>query len=287
LLDGYSDIDPYILGEVDRLFKANYNPGWLSKNLKPEDAAKVCGAGLFFPVALPWREIATHASWDAATLRYFWRCWRSSLRHRLTIDEFRRKRNLEPAFDVFMTCSAWAHTSLEDADRRNEIITRLKRLPIRFAGGFRSTPDARERFPDNTMQSEYSWLDYVRTMAVSKITVANRGMVEAYSWKLGEQLALGRCILAEPNLNTLPVPLDHGVHVLYLERDLRNLEDTVLELLRDTNKRSLLQRNAANVFDEYFAPDKDAARILREVGAIDFAAAAVVPQTRHANAAGV
>jgi hypothetical protein len=265
LLDGHGDIDPHLLDVVDVMFKANYDPAWVAGNLAPEKAAKVLGAGLFFPLPLPWAEIARSGERRAATAHFLWRGARSSLRSTWSIDRIRRHRGLQPVRDVFLTCSAWAATSREDARRRNELITRLKRMPIRFAGGFRPTPDAFEAFPENTMRREYSVPGYMRMLATSRITVANRGMLGAYSWKLGEQLALGCCVLAEPNANTLPVPLRDGEHLLVLDPDLKDLESTVESALKDIGRQARLKAAATRVFDEALGPEAEASRILGEI----------------------
>jgi glycosyltransferase involved in cell wall biosynthesis len=74
-----------------------------------------------------------------------------------------------------------------------------------------------------------------------------------FCYRLVEYLAVGACVIG-PELETaLPRPLESGVHLVRVPRDLDGLVDACERLLSDSDLRETISRNAAEYFDRYLA----------------------------------
>ena len=79
---------------------------------------------------------------------------------------------------------------------------------------------------------------------------------DCHGWKLGEYLALGKCIISTPLSNDLPAPLVHGVHIHYVQPNEESIREAVEYILSHKEYRKTLERNAKSYWDKYGTPEQ-------------------------------
>jgi hypothetical protein len=84
----------------------------------------------------------------------------------------------------------------------------------RFRGGVVPTPRALAEFPDDVSRLPTRRARYTAWSKTNLIGVYSRGVHRSLAAKLPEYLAASQCIVAEPEQNELPVPLEEGRHYL-------------------------------------------------------------------------
>lgn len=139
--------------------------------------------------------------------------------------------------------------------RRAHFMRACKNIPdITFEGGFvADTTSSKEKFADllTTGVSMSEWLEKTRHSALVFNTPA---FWNCHGWKLGEYLALGKCIVSTPLSNDLPTPLEHGVNIHFVESDYDAIYDAVKYILSNSEYRLKLEHNARLYWEQYGTP---------------------------------
>jgi hypothetical protein len=84
----------------------------------------------------------------------------------------------------------------------------------RTIGGVVADSYARQFYPDVLAENNTHRFLYLRLLKKSAVAIYTRGLHQSLAFKLAEYLAAGLCIVSEPLLHELPVPLEAGVHYL-------------------------------------------------------------------------
>ena len=96
------------------------------------------------------------------------------------------------------------------------------------------------------------WGEYIDEVCAARVCLDLPGNGE-FCYRLVEYLAVGACVIG-PELKTeMPVPLESGVHLLRVPRKLDGLVEECETLLQDAQRRTALQRAAAEYFERYLA----------------------------------
>ena len=96
------------------------------------------------------------------------------------------------------------------------------------------------------------WGEYMDEMCDARVCLDLPGRGET-CFRLIEYLAVGACMIG-PELETeLPVPLETGVHLVRVPRNLDGLVHGCEQLLSDVSRREAIGRAAADYFDRYLA----------------------------------
>ena len=145
---------------------------------------------------------------------------------------------------------------------RAELIRHLRKtLNGNFIGGFIPDKISKQYFPDCLTNLPTNPVDYLQMVRESAIGIYTRGLVYSPAWKMAEYLAQGMCIVAEPLITELPVPLEHGKHLLYFHSP-DECAALCEMLLNDPAKRKSLSANAKNYYNEHVSPAANVLRML-------------------------
>lgn len=76
--------------------------------------------------------------------------------------------------------------------------------------------------------------------------------LNCHGWKLGEFLAMGKPIISAPLYNELPG--DAKRMMLYVDSE-KELEDAIVLLTKNVEKRKMLEANALTYYEKYVSPE--------------------------------
>ena len=78
---------------------------------------------------------------------------------------------------------------------------------------------------------------------------------DCHGWKLGEYLALGKCIVSTKLSNDLPHPLEHGVNIHFVEKSEESMCEAVEYILTHPDYRHKLEKGAREYWETYGTPE--------------------------------
>lgn len=102
---------------------------------------------------------------------------------------------------------------------------------------------------------------FLREVARAKVCINLPGNGDL-CFRLIDYLAVGACVIGPPLKNSLHVPLEDGVHVVYTKDDLSDLVPLCRRYVEDAAARETIRSNARRLFDNYLASDQLAAYYL-------------------------
>ena len=97
-----------------------------------------------------------------------------------------------------------------------------------------------------------SWLEKTKRSAVVFNTPA---FWNCHGWKLGEYLALGKCIISTKLSNDLPYPLEHGKNIHYVEASQSSIQEAIEYILAHPSYRRKLEQGAKTYWNQYGTPE--------------------------------
>ncbi len=77
---------------------------------------------------------------------------------------------------------------------------------------------------------------------------------DCHGWKLGEYLAMGKCIVSTALSNDLPAPLVHGRHIHFVENSQESMRDAVDYIVKHPEYRKHLEKEARDYWEQYGSP---------------------------------
>lgn len=95
------------------------------------------------------------------------------------------------------------------------------------------------------------WLEKTKQSAIVFNTPA---FWNCHGWKLGEYLALGKCIISTPLSNDLPAPLVHGKHIHFVENTQNSMRDAIEYILSHPEYQHKLEQGAKDYWAKYGNP---------------------------------
>jgi hypothetical protein len=168
---------------------------------------------------------------------------------------------------IFFNPGFWAETT-EDIKRTNalraEIIQRLKeKYKEKFIGGFVDSPAARKKYPDCIMDKKLDHAAYIEQCKRSSICIYTNGVNGCISWKLGEYLAAGACIVGEKLNRQLAIPLvQQNTHMEFETPD--SCLQHIGTLMKSPELMLAIQDNVRIYYQQYASPSSSIWRILME-----------------------
>ncbi len=141
--------------------------------------------------------------------------------------------------------------------RRANFMRVCKSIPnLVFEGGFvADSTSSKEKFGD-LLTSGIPLSDWIAKTKKSTLVFNTPAFWNCHGWKLGEYLALGKCIISTPLFNDLPAPLEHGVHIHYVEPNADALRDAITYIISHKDYRLKLEQNAKAYWEKYGTPEK-------------------------------
>lgn len=77
-----------------------------------------------------------------------------------------------------------------------------------------------------------------------------------HGWKLGEYLALGKCIVSTKLSNDLPYPLEHGVNIHYVDNSESAMKEAIEYILSHPEYQQKLEEGARRYWNKYGTPER-------------------------------
>ena len=279
IADGFNDLRPSLLNEVDVYFKMNFNRDFIKQEF--EGCNIILPAPPSFPVRyMNWTTLPkdivnmyrftvgfdknSTSSEDLKRLKVLIKRHLSVLRERLSLQDLLEYRCApEEKIDLFYTAAAWVE-DMELVNRRANLIRQLRQIgeEYKIHAEFVYNPTTYSLYPEITPLGRRSVSEYFDLLAQSKLVVIHKSLAGgALSWRIGESLALGKAFIQEFTPNAYYVP-----HILHPELGEFHHEADALEkakyILDNEPVRQAMQQRSKEIFDSYFAPEKAAEYLL-------------------------
>lgn len=193
----------------------------------------------------------------------------------LNVDEISPKK-IKTEFDVLFQCRLWGPEELsarnrgdaEKVNRERIAIVRALRSELgdRFVGGLQPTQFAKKIAPDLVIESPAFSVrrNYISLVKKSSIVISSSGLLDSIGWKMGEYVALGKAIVAEPIAAKMPAPFEDGVHY----QSYRSPEEciqAVTDLLSSPEKLSAMSNATTQYYEAVLSPRELMLRHLNEM----------------------
>jgi len=163
---------------------------------------------------------------------------------------------------VFFLSTLWYSDEWNKNDegvnaRRANFIHACKGLDsIFFEGGLVSQGKERSSeilFAD-CLSKGVSMKDWMEKTKRSVLVFNTPAFWDCHGWKLGEYLAMGKCILSTPLSNDLPTSLEHGKHVHFVDNDIEAMQDAVSFIVGHPDYRRRLEVGAKSYWEHFGSP---------------------------------
>lgn len=271
-LDSSKSFNAELLQHVKFYFKVNYNPDHVrSDSALARYGQNIVPAPFFFPIRtqhthlfLPRLLQAPRGGNIIAALNRL-----NLLRNLVGLHEMIRWRtSIEKDLDLFFVQRYYGeNVHSESMEFRYQLIRALRQCRgISVVAGFaRGKEPLRGKFAEFTVE-ETKMRPYLKNLARARVSIYVRGAHDCLSFKLGQQLALGKPIVGQTVANSRDRIYRHNLlaeQFAYEEPD--QMVQQVLRLLKDDGKREELSRANAAVFDQAFAPHLASAEILNQL----------------------
>lgn len=282
LYDFADQFSKHALETCDYVFKRSYDSKFVDK-LPNTLQSKIFPLGLCFGVRSKYQNtwlpfllgilgsnLRIQTKLDRFLFQRWLKTYRSQKKHWNFIKTTRnlsRFKSFEPANkDIILFQTRCFKENQQDVidihQQRYHIIKLLrKEFPDKFKGGFIKSEFFLDKFKDaisNVPSDPESYLDVLKS---AKIVIYTRGLANSPAWKMPEYLSQGKIIIAEPLTTELPVPLEHGKHLLYFHSD-EELITNIKSVLSNSILGEKLSENARAYFETHISPEKNVKRIL-------------------------
>lgn len=206
-------------------------------------------------------QVAPSGRFDYAKTKEHFAGWYRQTRYGLEHDAY--TPGTSKSDYVFFSSSIWKYEA--DTNRvRAHFIEACRSLgDVQFEGGFtpRSANDVRG-FEHLTVGRRYSHDEFLGKTKVSAVVFNNPAVERAFSWRLGEALALGKAIISTPLERLVPAPLVHGEHIHFVDPTFESIQAAVRQLCENEGYRRKLEQGARQYYLDHVSP---AAAIRRAV----------------------
>ena len=193
---------------------------------------------------------------------YFGRAYKT-WKNRLPISAYDNRIASEDNY-VFFLSTLWYSDQWNMNDegvnlRRAYFIEACKSIPTcKFEGGLLSygggirTKSILNNVATDQKEPFTSWIEKTKRSALVFNTPA---FWDCHGWKLGEYLALGKCIVSTKLSNDLPYPLEHGVNIHLVENNEESMREAVEYILTHPDYRHKLEKGAREYWETYGTPE--------------------------------
>lgn len=162
---------------------------------------------------------------------------------------------------VFFLSTLWFSDEYVENDkavnrRRAHFIRACKMIQnITFEGGlYAKINSIRDEFVDVAVTERISISEWVKKTKKSTFVFNTPAFSNCHGWKLGEYLAMGKCIISTKLSNDLPAPLEHGKHIHYVEDNVQSIKDAIEYIQANPEYRRRLEMGASDYWNKYGNP---------------------------------
>ena len=141
--------------------------------------------------------------------------------------------------------------------RRAHFIRACKKiLSDSFEGGLLGGEDSSyETFEDVLVTKRETFTSWIEKTKRSALVFNTPAFWDCHGWKLGEYLAMGKCIVSTKLSNDLPYPLEHGVNIHFVDDTEESMKEAVEYILSHPEYRHKLEEGAKKYWDTYGTPE--------------------------------
>jgi hypothetical protein len=170
---------------------------------------------------------------------------------------------------LFFVASLWREAPMANELRRRFVMA-CRRVPgVEFEGGFAPFRHGFEidmpAFGDMRTPRRYPIEEFIAKLQRSAASFIVPGVHDCLTWRLGQSLALGKAVIATPLARAMPVPLEHGQNVHFVDGSEAAIQDALQKICGDATYRGQLEREARAYYDRYLAPKAVIGRLLAQI----------------------
>lgn len=218
-----------------------------------------------------WNSIWNSIEWDKKTQR-------DEIHHFANIKHYYTRRykmwkwrlplaaynNCTPSADdyVFFMSTLWYNDELNKNDegvnlRRARFIRACKSIEnLQFEGGLLGDDSSsNDLFADVLTMKRIPFTEWIEKTKRSALVFNTPAFWNCHGWKLGEYLALGKCIISTKLSNDLPYPLEHGVNIHFVEETEEAMREAIEYILSHPEYRHKLEHGAKKYWEKYGSPE--------------------------------
>ena len=163
---------------------------------------------------------------------------------------------------VFFLSTLWYSDEWNKNDegvnaRRANFIRACKELDgLMFEGGLVSQGQGRssEDIFADCLSKSMPMNEWMKKTRRSVLVFNTPAFWDCHGWKLGEYLAMGKCIVSTALSNDLPAPLEHGKHIHIVETTIESMRDAVGFIVSHPDYRKRLEEGARAYWEQYGTP---------------------------------
>lgn len=259
------------LAWCDVYAKRNIDP----TRLPGQHAGKVIPAGPTFPVRFAGPMPALHdaiKTWMLATRtstsysgyarsKEHFASWYRQLSYGLPLSVY--EPGLSRPDYIFFSSSIWKEDGETNRTRALFIEACRSAAGVTLEGGFtpRSAGDV-HGYEHLTINRRFTHAEFIEKTKASAVAFNNPAVERAFSWRLGESLALGKAIVSTPLERLVPSPLIHGEHIHLVEPSFEAMRGAVEKICGDDAYRRRLEQGARQYYLDYLSPSATVKRVL-------------------------
>ena len=191
---------------------------------------------------------------------YFGRRYRT-WKNRAPITEYNRAVPSEDDY-IFFLSTLWYSDEWNKNDetvnlRRAHFIRACKSLKgVVFEGGLLGDKtSSNDKFADVLAEHGEPFVTWLEKTKRSALVFNTPAFWNCHGWKLGEYLALGKCIVSTKLYNDLPYPLEHGKNIHFVEDTEESMHEAIEYILAHPEYRHKLENGAKEYWEKYGTPE--------------------------------
>lgn len=218
-----------------------------------------------------WRDVLYRTEWNKTrqiaevkpiqNIRHYFgrriRAWKN----RLPLSEY---ANAIPSEDnyIFFLSTLWYSDEWNQNDetvnlRRAHFIRVCKSIKgITYEGGLLGdSSSSKEKFIDVLAEHGEPFATWMEKTKRSALVFNTPAFWDCHGWKLGEYLALGKCIVSTKLSNDLPYPLEHGKNIHFVDDTEESMREAIEYILANPEYRHKLEKGARAYWEKYGTPE--------------------------------
>lgn len=163
---------------------------------------------------------------------------------------------------IFFLSTLWYNDEWNKNDqgvnlRRAHFIRACKKiLGDTFEGGLLGDADSsNDTYEDVLITKRETFVSWIEKTKQSALVFNTPAFWDCHGWKLGEYLAMGKCIISTPLSNDLPYPLEHGVNIHFVENTEESIAEAISYILSHPEYKYKIEQGANKYWDTYGTPE--------------------------------
>lgn len=205
-----------------------------------------------------WKNIHEINKWK--NIKHFFGRYYKAYKNRLPYQMYEQHLPVKEYY-IFFLSTLWYDNKDNNNNRgvnlrRAHFIRACKALQeVDFEGGLLADASStKEEFQDVLAANSVQFDKWLQKTKSSTLVFNTPAFWDCHGWKLGEYLALGKCIISTPLSNDLPAPLLHGEHIHFVDNNQDAMLEAIHYIISHPEYRIKLENGARRYWSEYGTP---------------------------------